>query len=331
VGAHLSTRSQRLEAAIAGEVADRPPVALWRHFPVDDQDPALLAEAALAFQREFDFDFVKVTPASSFCVRDWGARDVWKGDPEGTRQYSERVVVESKDWRALEHLDPTKGSLGDQLRCLQLIGEGLDPDTPFVQTVFSPLSQAKNLAGEGRLMEHIRVAPEAVLAGLEIIVQSTIGFVEAARKQGIAGIFYAAQQATFRLMDLEAYRRFGEPFDRRILEAAGGLWLNVLHLHGQGVMFALAESYPVQIVNWHDRETSPDLAAARERTRAALCGGLRQWDTMVLGDPQSVEAEARAAIRATQGRGFILGTGCVVPIVAPRANILAARRSVGFA
>ncbi len=327
----MSTRSERLEAAIAGEVADRPPVALWRHFPVDDQDPVLLAEATLAYQHEFDFDFVKVTPASSFCVGDWGVRDVWKGDPEGTREYSKRVVVDAKDWRALEKLDPTKGRLGDQLHCLQLIGEGLDPNTPFVQTVFSPLSQAKNLAGEGKLMEHLRVAPEDVLAGLETIAQSTIGFVEAARKQGIAGIFYAAQQATFRLMELEAYRRFGEPFDRRILEAAGGLWLNVLHLHGQGVMFALAESYPVQIVNWHDRETAPDLAAARERTGAALCGGLRRWDTMVLGDPYSVETEAREAIDATQGRGFILGTGCVVPIIAPRANLLAARRAVGFA
>ncbi len=331
MGARVSTRSERLEAAIAGEVADRPPAALWRHFPVDDQDPAQLAQSTLAYQREFDFDFVKVTPASSFCVADWGVRDEWRGDPEGTRSYTQRMVTEPKDWRALGVLDTTKGRLGDQVRCLQLIGEAIDPDTPFIQTIFSPLSQAKNLAGEGRLMEHLRIAAEDVLAGLETITRTTIGFVEAARKQGIAGVFYAAQQATFRLMDLDAYRRFGEPFDRRILEAAGGLWLNVLHLHGEGVIFALAESYPVQIVNWHDQETAPSLASARERTRAALCGGLRRWDTMVLGDPRSVEAEARRAIEATGGRGFVLGTGCVVPIVAPRANILAARHAVGFA
>lgn len=176
------------------------------------------------------------------------------------------------------------------------------------------------------------MAPDDLLAGLEVITRTTIAFVEAARKMGIAGVFYAAQQATFRLMDLDAYRRFGEPFDRRILEAAGGLWLNVLHLHGEGVMFALAESYPVQIVNWHDQETAPSLMSARGRTRAALCGGLRRWDTMVLGDPKSVEAEGRRAIEATGGgRGFVLGTGCVVPIVAPRANLLAARHAVGFA
>lgn len=34
---------QRIEAAIAGQATDRVPVALWRHFPGDDQDAAKLA------------------------------------------------------------------------------------------------------------------------------------------------------------------------------------------------------------------------------------------------------------------------------------------------
>jgi uroporphyrinogen decarboxylase len=49
---------------------------------------------------------------------------------------------------------------------------------------------------------------------------------------------------------------------------------------------------------------------------------------MVLGTPEAVDAEAKAAIEATSGERFILGTGCVVPITAPRANLLAARESV---
>ena len=72
----MASKRDRLKAAIAGQKADRPPVALWRHFPVDDQDPALLAAATAAFQQTYDFDLVKVTPASSFCLRDWGAQDL---------------------------------------------------------------------------------------------------------------------------------------------------------------------------------------------------------------------------------------------------------------
>jgi uroporphyrinogen decarboxylase len=58
----------RLETCLSGVRPDRTPVALWRHFPVDDQIPAGLAAATIDFQRTFDFDLVKVTPASSFCL-----------------------------------------------------------------------------------------------------------------------------------------------------------------------------------------------------------------------------------------------------------------------
>ncbi len=34
---------ERMENCLAAEDTDRPPVALWRHFPVDDQTPGGLA------------------------------------------------------------------------------------------------------------------------------------------------------------------------------------------------------------------------------------------------------------------------------------------------
>lgn len=107
----MTTKRERLEAAINNDIADRPPIALWRHFPVDDQDPSTLAEAHTEFQRMYDFDFIKVTPASSFCLRDWGVEDDWRGNPEGTRDYSRRVIHDSDDWSRLNVLDPESGSL----------------------------------------------------------------------------------------------------------------------------------------------------------------------------------------------------------------------------
>ena len=64
----MTTHRERIQAAIKGEIIDRPPVALWRHFPVDDQSPETLANATLYFQNNYDFDLVKVTPASSLSV-----------------------------------------------------------------------------------------------------------------------------------------------------------------------------------------------------------------------------------------------------------------------
>jgi len=321
-------KRERLLAAIRGEPVDRPPVALWRHFPGDDQRPGDLAAATVAFQRRYDFDFVKVTPASSFCVRDWGARDRWVGSLEGTREYTCYPIQAPEDWRGLRPLDPAQGSLGAQLQCLRFIAGELAGEVPFIQTIFSPLAQAKNLVGKTQLLAHLRRYPDAVRAGLEQITETTIRFISAARETGIAGVFYAVQHARYELLSEEEYAAFGRPYDLRILEAAQELWLNVLHLHGTGVMFDLLADYPVQVINWHDRETWPALAEAQDRFDGAVCGGLQRWDVIVRSNPDQVREQAASAIAQTRGRRFILGTGCVIPIVAPTSNIRAAREAV---
>jgi uroporphyrinogen decarboxylase len=114
-----------------------------------------------------------------------------------------------------------------------------------------------------------------------------------------------------------------------VLEAARSGWLNVLHLHGQEVMFDLLTSqYPISAVNWHDRETFPTLGEAMPRFKGALIGGLRQWETMLRGEPDAVRAEVRDAIAQTGGRRLIIGTGCVTPITSPTVNIRTARQAV---
>lgn len=319
---------QRLELCLAGQLLERAPVALWRHFPVDDQDPARLAAATLHYQRAYDFDLVKVTPASSFCVQDWGVGDEWRGDSEGTRTYTTFVIHEPEDWLRLQPLDPREGRLGGQLRCLEMILADLGPDVPVLQTVFSPLSQAKNLVSREKLLVHLRLYPEAVHTGLKIIAETTMRFVELALKTGIAGIFYAVQHAQYGLLSEGEFNDFGKRYDRQVLAGLEGAWLNMLHLHGNDVMFDTVADYPVQVINWHDRETPPDLASGLERFPGVVCGGLRRETTMVLGTPEGVTAEARQAIAMTGGQRFILGTGCVVPITAPHGNLLAARGCV---
>lgn len=322
------THRQRLELALNGDTPDRPPVALWRHFPVDDQVPESLASAVIDFQQAYDFDFVKVTPSSSYCLKDWGVEDVWRGSTEGTRDYIKRVIHQPEDWEDLPVLDPHEGYLKDQLDCLRIITNRLGPDTPVIQTIFSPLSQAKNLVGGEDLLIHLRRYPAAVRTGLKTIVESTQRFIEAAMETGIAGIFFAVQHAQFGVLSTEEYETFGRSYDLPVLEPARDLWLNVLHLHGEEVMFETFVDYPVQVINWHDRDTPPSLAEALTRFSGAVCGGVKRTDSMVLGTPAKVEAEAHDAIQSTGGQRFILGTGCVLPIIAPRGNILAVRESV---
>ena len=323
----MTTHKERIQACIAGEVSDRPPVALWRHFPVDDQTPGTLANATLNFQQTYDFDLVKVTPASSFCVRDWGVEDEWRGDTEGTRQYTKRVIHDPQDWEHLPALDPSAPHLAAQLECLRLIRAELGLDTPLLQTIFNPLSQAKNLAGNETLVAHLRLYPDAVMKGLETIAATTRHFVEACAGTGIDGVFYAVQHAQANLLTLHEYETFGLSTDLKALEPARDLMCNVLHLHGSDVYFSLVSDLHFPIVNWHDRETPPSLTHAQTLFHGVACGGLRQ-DTLVYENQTDVRKETLDAIQQTGGKRFMLGTGCVVPIIASHGNILAARKSV---
>ena len=51
---------------------DRPPVSMWRHFYAEETAADTLAEAMLGFQREYDWDFMKVNPRASYHAEDWG-------------------------------------------------------------------------------------------------------------------------------------------------------------------------------------------------------------------------------------------------------------------
>ncbi len=325
--AHMAKR-ERLEASVTGQPVDRLAVALWRHWPGDDQQAEDFARSVIDFQRAFDFDLVKVTAASEYCVADWGAESRWVGNEEGTREWRRRVIQRPEDWTQLKVLDPRRGMLAEMLRALQIIGkEAQQENWPFIMTIFNPLSQAKNLAGP-RLLSDLRQRPAEMKAALDVITQSTVRFVEAARETGIAGIFLALQHASYDLLSEAEYREFGRPYDLRILEATQGCWFNLLHLHGNNVMFDLAADYPVQAINWHDQETPPSLKEALGRFPGALVGGLRQIETMLRGTPEQVRAEVEAARAQTGGRRLIIGTGCVTPITAPIGNIRAAREAV---
>jgi uroporphyrinogen decarboxylase len=322
------TRRERLLATFKGEPADRVAVALWRHFPGDDQRLADLAAATLTWQREYDWDFIKVSPASSFCLVDWGIETRFGGGDEGTREYLNTVVKQPEDWTKLPVLDPHAGVLGSQIRCLELIRDAVGTEVPFIQTIFSPLAQARHLAGPDLLLLHLRRHPDLVHQGLEIITQSTIRFVEACKPMGIAGIYYAIQWASYRDLSEAEYRAFGEPYDRRILAAAADCWFNMLHLHGPDVMFDLVARYPGHALNWHDRESGPSLAEGMKRFPGAVSGGLEHWDDVLRGDPEGIRGRVADAISQTDGRRLIISCGCVAPVNAPFSNLRAVRAAV---
>lgn len=320
------SKRRRLEAAMAGEAVDRLPVALWRHWPGDDQDAAALAAAHLKWQADYDWDILKVGPASSYSVIDWGVEDRWVGHIEGTRETTRYAVQQPGDWEALRPADPRRGMLATQIEALRLVGKELGSKTPFIATVFSPLSMAKHLAGNEVALSHMRQSPDAFRRGLDTLTESIIRFIDAARATGIAGIYYAVQHAAYPLLSREEFAAFGQPYDLRVLASAADLWCNIVHLHGKRVMFDQVADYPAPLLNWHDREAGISLKQGLDQFPGAASGGVSQW-TLHREGPEGLLAEVADARQQTGGRRLVLGTGCVIMATTPLRNIRALREA----
>ncbi|MBW7958591.1 MAG: uroporphyrinogen decarboxylase, partial [Candidatus Promineofilum sp.] len=116
-------------------------------------------------------------------------------------------------------------------------------------------------------------------------------------------------------------------YDQQILESAGDLWCNFVHLHGTRVMFDLVADYPAAFLNWHDRDTGISLAEGLSYIREAASGGVSQW-TIHQEGPENMLAEVADAREQTGDRRLLLGTGCVIMTTTPTRNIRAFREAV---
>lgn len=320
-------KRERLAAVVAGAPVDRPPVALWRHFAGDDQRAPDLAAAHIRWQETYDFDFLKVTPASSYAVDDYGVVTAWLGNEEGTRDILQHPVAEAAALAELPALDVTRGGYGVARAALALIAQAVGKDVTVLQTVFSPLAQLKKLLGPG-FFPALRQQPDAVHAGLRQLTANTIAHIDSLSTTGVRGIFYAVQHASAHVLAPAEYAALGRPYDLQILRCVPDGWLKLLHLHGQDVYFEAFVDYPIDVINWHDRETRPTLAEGQRQFAGAVAGGIRQIETLLRGTPTQVQDEALDAWRQTGGRRFILGTGCVSMITTPEANLRAVRAAV---
>ena len=110
---------QRVEAALKGEAVDHPPIALWRHFPEDDQHVDKLVAHTLDWQRRWAFDLVKFMPSGTYGVEDWGAVSAYGGQANGARAVVGPRVVHTDDWLAIRDLDVRRGSYGRQNQALK--------------------------------------------------------------------------------------------------------------------------------------------------------------------------------------------------------------------
>jgi len=327
---------------MAGELADRPVVSAWRYFRDLDQTAANIAKSTVQFHKQYDWDYIKVTPRASYHAEAWGNRfdfSRWDGGAPGILSW---VLQSAHDLYEVESLAPNSGPLGEQLEVLSLIRQQVGSDEPILQTVFSPLVVLGFLAGHRTLAGHhpaIRSSnplpsmfldnPKGVHHALKNIAKTLAAYARVALASGADGIFYATLGlARDGYLNPTELAEFAKPYDLMILESLSESPV-VLHTCGPQAHPEFFADYPVNAIHWSDRSPgNPSLVQSREWIGSkAVMGGVDE--TLFSTDShERIAVQASEALRLMNNRPFFLAPGCGLSPTVADLSLRALRQAV---
>lgn len=305
------TKVERIKAAIEGKQLDTIPYAVWTHLPGIDMDPEKLAEATFDFYKRYDIDFIKTMNNGMYPIEDMGCiidySDIALG---GVAKLIDTPIKTVEDWSSLKRTSVDEGALKRELTSLDLLLQKTKGEVPVVFTVFSPITIADKLSNK-QLIEHIRNGSgKEVHKALEVITETSCELVKRAIGLGADGIFFASQMSSYNIMSEEMYREYGAYYDERVIAASKG-WFNVLHAHGENIMFNLLNQYQVQVFNWHVWESLPALEEGNVMSGKCVMGGIKRMD-ITNHNKNELQNQIYECIKSLKGKGHILTPGCVI-------------------
>jgi uroporphyrinogen decarboxylase len=240
------TSRERVLRALRGEPVDRVPFAVWRHFyPEENQGAAKLAETTIAFARRHRLDLVKYNPRAHYHAEPWGTE--YRYGAWGPPRLVRHALGKTAPWSRIRRKGVGEPAFRELREGLRQLREAL-PNTPLLATIFTPLGVLERLAGRERVLADLRQRTDEVLGALDAAAE-TFAALATACCEIADGIFLATTNWARRdSLDDGEYRRFGVPFDLRVLAGARGAPLNVLHVCGPDARVLELARYPVAAI-----------------------------------------------------------------------------------
>ncbi|MBD3258706.1 hypothetical protein GF377_09760 [candidate division GN15 bacterium] len=324
---------ERIEMIIAGETPDRFAASFWRHFFHMEHNADGLVDAMLAFQKEYDWDFMKINPRADFHIEDWGHRSQWSHDEFKKHEKTHFPIRTIDDWAKIKPNPHTAPALAEHLNVVSRIRRKSDRELPLLMTIFNPISVAgRMLKDRNVLIEHLRSEPEKVEPALRAITDTFVEYVSELRNAGADGLFFATLQwASSDMLTWEEYQLWALPYDLEIIKAAESDALNLLHVcAGNNYLEQLSqiEDYNSPLINWDaDNPTNIPLDKADDMLKPkVMVGGVDQEGWLLKSEPDEI-AYKIDEIKERYGRNrLVIGPGCVVDPKTNPQNLRAIRK-----
>ena len=164
----------------------------------------------------------------------------------------------------------------------------------------------------------------AVHHALDVVAETLIRFGKACSDAGADIIHCGDSLASCDMISPRTYQRFAFPYERRVFQAWKDLGITGSVLHICGNSTKVLEQYAETGADLIEIDNMVELSVAREKIgdRVTLMGNVHTVNDLLDGTPESVRAASERCIQqAGGGRGFILGSGCIVPRHTPLENL----------
>ncbi len=333
---------ERVLRAVRFEDTDRLPVvpevfafsARYRGVKVRDYvcDGETLAACQLEAWRDFDYDCVFAFADLSVEAEALGCELSY---PEDSYPYIVRHVLEgSDDLTGLRLPDPEKaGRMPVILKACRILRREVSEEALVVGNVLGPVSIAGQLLGLERLLYLMVDEPDRVKRVLAFTTDVTIRFGLAIMEAGAHVPIVFNPMASPNVIPKAVFEAFELPNLKRVFEAFRRAGSPIAWMSTAGNTSTILPLYPEASIDLATIDYSVSLSDARRMIpRVAINGNIKPFLFNTLDEASMKEEIARVIGEIGERRGFLLGSGCEIPLEARPENLrvlVEAGRSVG--
>lgn len=286
-----------------------------------NHDGESLGKAHAMCYRKYGQDLITIFSDTSLIAEAMGTKLYYSEDDAPRVQ--EPAVVGPNDATGIVPPDPQKdGRLPHYLQAIRTANREVGEEV-FVSCCFAlPVTIAAALLGTDIFVKSLHKNPDLAHRLLKVSMQAALDFTDAIIEAG--GIPVPVDPvASCSVIGPRQYEEFAAPYTKPVIEriAQSGL-PPVLHICGSSHLIWGQMCDTGAAVLSLDRV---DLAEASRSVgeRVCLMGNVAPAETLLYGTPETVDEQTRICIEKGRGnpKGYIVGSGCEVPLNTPPENI----------
>ena len=238
----------------------------------------------------------------------------------------EHVLKDYKDFDKLIEFDPYKNEfLKSRLELAKRIKDRY-PDLPISTSTNGPLSAAQSIRPVELILKDMRKNKENLHKLIELALDCCIKWVEAFTKEfGGISFSFGDPVASGALISKKMYDEYAFPYQERLVNAVYEITGNKPVCHICGKSKELWEDLGRLNISGYSVDNVEDIGELKEvlGDKMLIIGNIAPVEVMNLGTVDDViEAVKNCIIKAADSpKGYLLHTGCDVPIKTPLSNL----------